>query len=80
MGWKQTLILGGAVLLLAACDRATAPIVHVRDGGVAANQTATPTTPTIPLVAPMNEICTPGFSINSGEIVVELPGECSGNW
>ena len=36
MSWKKALFLGGAVLLLAACDRATAPNALVREGGPAA--------------------------------------------
>lgn len=54
MGWKQTLILGGAVLLLAACDRATAPIANVREGGAAVSVKAPTdsTTNTMPTVGP----------------------------
>jgi hypothetical protein len=36
MNWKKAVFLGGAVLLLAACDRATAPNALVREGGPAA--------------------------------------------
>ena len=36
MNLKMAVFLGGAVLLLAACDRATAPNALVRDGGPAA--------------------------------------------
>ncbi len=37
-GWKQALFLGGAVLLLAACDRATGPTTtQIREGKSAAN-------------------------------------------
>jgi hypothetical protein len=81
MGWKQTLILGGAVLLLAACDRATAPITNVRDGGAAANRTAKSslTAPSEPNAldstsaapeAPVAQDLIPcGISISSGELV-----------
>jgi hypothetical protein len=76
MGWKQTLILGGAVLLLAACDTATAPIVNVRDGGPTAYLTAEdPTSPSIgmTLAEPEAQTLCPGsgISIDSGEIVVD---------
>lgn len=36
MTLKMAVFLGGAVLLLAACDRATAPNALVREGGPAA--------------------------------------------
>lgn len=78
MGWKQTLILGGAVLLLAACDRATAPIVNARDGGAAVNSTAAPTSPSTDinlLVEPINICNDASISINSGEIII-VPGDC----
>lgn len=78
MGWKQTLILGGAVLLLAACDKATAPIVNVRDGGPTANLTVGPIPPSVakkPTPLPVTlSICPDpgsGIVISSGEIVVE---------
>lgn len=71
MGWKQTVILGGAVLLLAACDRATAPIANVRDGNVGAKASTTiPTEPTNPLATPgptvLPDECLDGISISSG--------------
>jgi hypothetical protein len=82
MGWKQTLILGGAVLLLAACDRATAPIANVREGGVVVRKANT-TTPTEPPTTSSDstgqttlpEDCPSGISILSGDgevICVEL--------
>ena len=76
MGWKQTVILGGAVLLLAACDRATAPIANVRDGGIGARASVTEQ-PTAPLtLADPNETAEPregacfGITLSSG-----IPGE-----
>jgi hypothetical protein len=69
MGWKQTLILGGAVLLLAACDRATAPIANVREGGIGAKANATiPTGPQAlsnPIETILPDECT-GIVISSG--------------
>jgi hypothetical protein len=77
MGWKQTLILGGAVLLLAACDRATAPIANVRDGGAAVlstrlvkshlegDSTATASDSEEPKV---QDLLPCGISISSGEL------------
>jgi hypothetical protein len=47
MNWKKAVFLGGAVLLLAACDRATAPNALVREGGPAAAAKA-PTSPKHP--------------------------------
>jgi hypothetical protein len=73
MGWKQTVILGGAVLLLAACDRATAPIANVRDGGVGAKAHATAPTAPNPLPEPTEEIVPDdclGITLSSG-----IPGE-----
>lgn len=80
MGWKHTLILGGAVLLLAACDTATAPIVNVRDGGPTANFTVDPTSPSeadqpLPAPAPTNFCSESGISINLGEMAGE--GNCN---
>jgi hypothetical protein len=73
MGWKQTLILGGAVFLLAACDRATAPIANVREGGIGGRANSSiPTEPTEPLAEPIEtelpgpDLC-PGIVILSGE-------------
>jgi hypothetical protein len=76
MGWKQTVILGGAVLLLAACDRATAPIANVRDGGIGAK--ANVTEPTAPLtldnpietLVPRDGDACLGITLSSG-----VPGE-----
>ena len=79
MGWKQTLILGGAVLLLAACDRATAPIANARDGAAAiraakssltAPDSASDLTSTSDTSAPVAQDVIPcGISISSGELV-----------
>jgi hypothetical protein len=48
MAWKKVIFLGGAVLLLAACDRATAPNALIREGGslAAAKAPAAPATGT----------------------------------
>ena len=52
MNWKQVLFLGGAVLLLAACENATAPkpglrqvkgAASVKGGGSGSDQTFTAT-------------------------------------
>jgi hypothetical protein len=45
MDLKKAVFLGGAVLLLAACDRATAPNALVREGGPAAAAKAAPKSP-----------------------------------
>lgn len=57
MTWKKALFFGGAVVLLAACDRATAPNAMMRvEGAQAAAKSPntapkTPTTPTMSTVA-----------------------------
>jgi hypothetical protein len=60
MNWKQTLFLGGAILLLAACSDATAPSTQLRRGsaGVAAKGTFNPTV--------TSETCKSGYSIQPG--------------
>ena len=80
MGWKQTLILGGAVLLLAACDSATAPVANVRDGGAAYQgkdkETAEPQT-LADSTASSSDLfnCRGSISINSGR--TELGAACT---
>jgi hypothetical protein len=67
MSWKQTLILGGAVLLLAACDRATAPIANAREGGAAAkNFEFSEPTATTDTVIEKTIGCSRGIPLNSG--------------
>jgi hypothetical protein len=50
MNLKKAVFLGGTVLLLAACDRATAPNALVREGGPAAAAKA----PSSPKAGPGN--------------------------
>ena len=74
MGWKQTLILGGAVLLLAACDSTTAPVANVRDGGAAYQDKkgADPQPLADSAGASTSDLfgCRGSISINSGRIAI----------
>jgi hypothetical protein len=81
--WKQAFVLGGAVLLLAACDRATGPSTQLQQRDAASanlifrlpgttttttTETSTPTTPGI------GEICRTGYNVSSGR--VEMSASC----
>ena len=79
--WKQAFVLGGAVLLLAACDRATGPSTQLqhrdpaaanlifRPGGIpTTTSTSTPPEPGV------GEICRSGYSVSIGR--VEMSAEC----
>jgi hypothetical protein len=80
MGWKQTLILGGAALLLAACDRATAPIANVQEGSAATfarkgtdTTSTTSTTSTEGSGELLDPACRGSISINCGLIDLSCP-------
>lgn len=68
-GWKQALFLGGAVLLLAACDRATGPSAQIREGKSAANSMLSPSllepTPSDTTTNPL-DLCRNPVIISSG--------------
>lgn len=74
--WKQAFVLGGAVLLLAACDRATGPSTQFRtgDASTAANLivrriapiTTTTTSTTESTTPTTTEFCRNGVTISSG--------------
>jgi hypothetical protein len=78
--WKQACVLGGAVLLLAACDRATGPSTQLqhrdpaaanlifRTGGISTTSTTTTPDPGT------GDICRSGVSLNSGRI--EMSSAC----
>jgi hypothetical protein len=75
MNWKHTVILGGALLLLAACNSATAPISQLRDGNVRSS-TKAPSTPDVtPLSPPVIPVefdpCRSGITLSSGRISME---------
>jgi hypothetical protein len=77
MGWKKALFYGGAVLLLAACDRsATAPTSLVRVEGVQAAAKAKPAKPAaLPtlgiLAAPVGPSCSQ-VVIRTGDVPIEV--------
>lgn len=82
-GWKQALFLGGAVLLLAACSDATAPVAQLQDGKAPASAnlffgpipTTTTTSPT-PLPAPKPiDVCRTPVVIQLGR--TEVAAECN---
>jgi len=74
MGWKKALFFGGAVLVLAACDSATAPNARVRDGGASSALRTSPTTLTITRTALptdtagkiIDPLCS-GWSVRTGD-------------
>jgi len=65
MNWKKAVFLGGAVLLLAACDRATAPNALVREGGPAAAAKAPPSKPSPKINTGLNG-CETGYFVREG--------------
>jgi len=81
--WKQAFVLGGAVLLLAACDRATGPSTQLQQKDPAAANliirlpgTTTSTSP-LPTNPPpgTEDGCRSGYSVSSGRMV-ELSSSC----
>lgn len=81
--WKQAFVLGGAVLLLAACDSATGPSTELRKGDASAanliiRRTAPATTTTTspePGTPGTNE-CRNGVTISSGRTEVSESLAC----
>jgi hypothetical protein len=64
MNWKQALFVGGAVLLLAACDNATAPKPGLRQvKGAASVKGGNGSTGTSP---ELMTACRSGFSVQVG--------------
>jgi hypothetical protein len=81
--WKQAFVLGGAVLLLAACDRATGPSTQLQQRDAASanlifrlpGTTTTTTTSTSTTTEPViGEICRTGYNVSSGRI--EMSASC----
>ena len=82
--WKQAFVLGGAVLLLAACDRATGPDTQLQQKAPAAanliirlpgTSTTTTTTSTTTPVPGTEDLCRSGYSVSSGR-TVEMSTAC----
>jgi hypothetical protein len=66
MTWKQAVFLGGAVLILAACDSATAPTppqspLKVEKAAASVKTQTSPTTPTS-----TSADCRSGYSVQIG--------------
>lgn len=64
--WKQAFVLGGAVLLLAACDRATGPSTQLERSPASKNlllESTTSSTDTTKVQDP----CRSGYSVSSGK-------------
>jgi hypothetical protein len=66
MTWKQAVFFGGAVLILAACDSATAPTppqssLKVEKGAASVKTQTPPSTP-----APTADDCRSGYSVQVG--------------
>jgi hypothetical protein len=81
--WKQAFVLGGAVLLLAACDRATGPSTQLQKSDAASanlifrttTTSTTSTTTTSTTTTPTTEeICRTGYNVSSGRI--EMSASC----
>jgi hypothetical protein len=70
MSWKKAVFLGGAVLLLAACNSATAPNASVRGGGGAAKDLEVVPLEEVPIeVLPVDETeACRGYYVRSGRI------------
>lgn len=65
MNWKQTLFLGGAILLLAACSNATAPQPGLRQvKGAASVKSGTGST-TVPTAT--STACRSGYTVQVGQ-------------
>jgi hypothetical protein len=79
--WKQAFVLGGAVLLLAACDSATAPGTEFQKGDASAanliiRRTAPTTEPTTTTTSDSGtptttDLCRNGVTISSGRTEVD---------
>lgn len=78
--WKQAFVLGGAVLLLAACDSATAPSTEFRKGDASAANliirrtaptTETTTTTSDSGTPTTTDLCRNGVTISSGRTEVD---------
>jgi hypothetical protein len=78
--WKQAFVLGGAILLLAACDRATGPSTQLQQKDPAAANliirlpgisTVLPTTPPGP-----DDGCRGTYTLSSGRTAVEMSSSC----
>lgn len=73
MAWKKALFLGGAVLLLAACNSATAPNSLTRDGSKAAairldSEAVTPLSFDVDINPSLNvDECRSGYYVRSGD-------------
>jgi hypothetical protein len=73
--WKQAFVLGGAVLLLAACDRATGPSTQLQQKDPAAANLIFRLPGTTTTVSPTNpppgteDGCRSGYSVSSGRLV-----------
>jgi hypothetical protein len=71
MSWKRAIFLGGTVLLLAACDSATAPTAQTTELGAShrsdarAKRSSATTTTSLPTSSPAL-ICHSGYSVQIG--------------
>ena len=67
MSWKRALVVGGALLLLSACDQATAPQPQLKqlNGRAAANNKNGQ--PTAPQTATTTADCRGSYSVSVGK-------------
>jgi hypothetical protein len=82
--WKQAFVLGGAVLLLAACDRATGPSTQLQQRDPAAANlifrpvgipgTSTTNSATTPGTPGVDELCRSGYNVSAGR--AEVSASC----
>ena len=76
MNWKQAIFVGGAILILAACDRVTAPepptSLRTVSGAEAARGKRTDASDT----APKSTDCRSGYSISVGHADTASVGVC----
>lgn len=75
--WKQACVLGGAVLLLAACDRATGPSTQLQRAPVTKSfidgiDGISSDTTTIQDLDP----CRSGYNVSIGRLEISMSAEC----
>lgn len=73
--WKQAFVLGGAVLLLAACDRATGPSTQLQQKRAAAARLTDSTTTSD--TTSTQDLCRSGYSVSSGKTSDLSSDSCS---
>ena len=66
MSWKHALFVGGALLVLTACDQATAPQPQLKQTNGRGAAKSAPNAPQVLTLTPDAGECRSGYSISSG--------------